>query len=152
MPKGRPKFENRIIALEERVVKLEEKLNSPVLVAETSPMPVAETPPIPAFVPPAVDQGAPVPVDFRLVVNDILNRHFDIRITPRADSPQFEFGIVVPEKYSSLRPVEKELIKEDLRIKVLGYADGVAGVREWSQRVYDSFNQEVKAQIVADRL
>lgn len=141
MPKGRPSVSAKVAELEEKLNRVLEKLEKPV-----------ETPPVTTFPEPAPVAGAPVPVDFREIVDQVLNKHFGVRINPRPDSPQFEFVVVVPEKYSHLTPAEKKLMHEDLRTKVMGYADGPAGVREWAQKVYESFNQEIKAQIVADRL
>ena len=94
----------------------------------------------------------PIPLEYRQLVDNILNKSFGIRIVPRSDAPLFEFIIVVPEKYSSLTPNQKELMNEDLRIKVLSYADGVNGVRLWCETVYNNFGQEMKTQITQDRV
>lgn len=96
---------------------------------------------------PFVEANAtPVPADYRQVVDDILNPAFGIRIEPHTDAPLFTFTIVVPARYSTVKE------GEDIRPKVFSFADGAAGVREWSQRVFGSFDPETKARIVADRV
>lgn len=113
-----------------------------------------QTSPVLEEVQPTIVEEAkfPVPPEYREIVDSKLNKSFEIKIIPRADSPLFEFGIVVPEKYSSLTPEEKKMNAEDLRSRILSYADGPNGVRQWVERVYENFNPEIKAQIVADRL
>ena len=93
----------------------------------------------------------PVPMDYRAIVDTVLNKNFGIRVNPKSDAPQFEFIIEVPEKYST---VSKEYIRmygSDLRPRVLNYAEGATGVKEWTDRVFDSFDLQMKSLIVADR-
>ena len=89
----------------------------------------------------------PIPDTYKETVKSILNQNFGMKITPRLDIPAFEFTIVVPEEYSRLSGIE-----EDIRMKVITNAEDNAGVRMWSERVYESFDSDVKAQIVSDRL
>lgn len=97
-------------------------------------------------------QEYPIPLDYRMMVDEILNRHFEIRIDPRSDSPEFEFTIIVPEQYSKLNAEESKMLGGDIRPKVLNYSDGANGVREWCEKVYSSFSEELKAKILADRV
>ena len=94
----------------------------------------------------------PIPQEYRDLVDKTLNKSFGVRITPRADAPLFEFLIIVPDKYSNMSISQREIAKEDVRIKVINMADGVNGVKEWCEKVYKNFNPEIQSMIVADRL
>lgn len=94
----------------------------------------------------------PVPLEYRHVVDASLNKGFGIEIEPLFDRPSFTLVIVTPEKYSSLSDEYKKLYKRDLRPKILNYADGINGVRQWAEQVFNSFNQDIKSLIVADRV
>lgn len=139
--------------LGERIKVLEDKLNTQsdsVPVISVGPMtPIVENKPE-VIVSSATNY--PIPLEYRQLVDNILNRSFGIEITPRSDAPLFEFTVVVPEKYSTLTQPQREMNMRDIRLKVLSYAEGVNGVREWCERVYSSFSQEVKGQITQDRI
>lgn len=94
----------------------------------------------------------PVPVEYRELVDSILNHLFGIRVQSMSDTPSFSFTIVVPEKYSDMSPSYKEMYKEDIRPKVISYSEGLNGVREWTERVFKRFNPDVQALITSDRL
>ena len=126
-----------------RIEKLEEKFDS-----FTIPV-VSPTILNPAT--PVLGSEYPIPVDYRSVVSDILNASFGVTVTPHSDSPVFTFTIVVPEKYSTMSPAQKEVMKYDLRPRVISYAEGVNGVREWALKVFENFSMEIRAQIVDDR-
>lgn len=122
-----------------RLVTLEDKGQKQEAV-EVKQAPVAE-----AF-------SAPVPQEYREVVDSVLNRYFGIRLLPRADAPMFEFTIVVPDKYSQATDEQKRMVGGDIRPKVLTLADGVNGVRLWAETVFKNFNPEIRGQIVEDRV
>lgn len=94
----------------------------------------------------------PVPMDYRDAVDTILNPSFGIRITPSRDLPQFEFAIIVPKEYSNAPKAYWEMYHEDVRPRMINYADGLNGVTDWCGRVFNNFNPEIKAKIVADRV
>ena len=94
----------------------------------------------------------PVPLEYRHVVDAGLNKSFGIEIEPLFDRPSFTLVIVTPEKYSNLSEEYKKLYKRDLRPKILNYADGINGVRQWAEQVFNSFNQDIRSMIVADRV
>jgi len=96
--------------------------------------------------------ATPIPEDYRHIVNTVLNRSFGIKIVPRSNEPRFDITIVVPEQYSILSADEKKEVGVDLRSKVLNYADGVNGLRQWTNLMYNNFSQEIKAKITADRM
>lgn len=96
--------------------------------------------------------SAPVPSDYKDIIDTILNKHFGLQIFPRSDSPHFELVIVVPKKYSLLTPAQSQMQGADLRVKVISYAEGVNGVRLWAERVLSTFSPEIKGLILADKL
>lgn len=131
--------------LKKQVTSLQEKAVS-----------VAFPAPIPAPAP--VENGKtnspnyfPTPPDFVEVVDLVLNKNFGVKCEPLSDSPSFQFTITVPEKYSSMPPAQKEMLHEDLRVKVIPFSDGVNGVRLFVEKVYETFNSDTKFRIVEDR-
>ena len=131
----------------ERLRVLEDKFTNPI------PVPVAST--VIENKPEIIVSSAtnyPIPQDYREIVNNVLNRSFGIEITPRSDAPLFEFVVIVPEKYSTMTPDQKQMMKRDIRLKVINYAEGANGVRSWCELVYNSFSQEIKGQITQDRI
>lgn len=96
--------------------------------------------------------SVPVPIDYRLIVDSILNKNFGIEINPASDRPLFEFSIIVPKKYSNAPPAHWTMYGMDKRIKMISYAEGNNGVRDWTERVFKNLNQEIQALVVADRL
>ena len=96
--------------------------------------------------------SVPIPQEYRDLVDTILNKSFGVRMEHRSDAPLFEFSIIVPDKYSNMPPAQREIQKEDLRLKIITMAEGINGVKEWCERVYKNFNTEIQSMIVADRL
>ena len=94
----------------------------------------------------------PVPQEYRELVNTILNKSFGVRMEYRTDAPLFEFSIIVPDKYSNMPLPQREVQKEDFRLKVITMAEGKNGVKEWCEKVYKNFNSKIQSMIVADRL
>jgi len=94
----------------------------------------------------------PVPLEYRQLVDNTLNRSFEIEVLPRTDIPAFEFAILVPKKYSNAPQTHWDMYQSDRRSKVISYAEGINGVREWCERVFSNFNQEIKSSIVMDRV
>lgn len=94
----------------------------------------------------------PVPLEYRQVVDSVLNKSFGIRIVGINDRPSFELILVVPEKYQTLSEAYRAIYKEDLRPKVINYSDGTPGVRSWAEKVFESFSQDLKSLIVNDRV
>lgn len=119
-----------------RVTQLEAKNNLPQTI--TAPLPVTSE----NYVPP----------DYREAVDIILNRHFSLSIVPRKDRPEFELSVIVPEKYSTLSSAQKTMNGTDLRFKVISYAEGVNGVRDYIQQIWNTFTPEIRNQIVVDRI
>jgi len=98
-------------------------------------------------------EGTPIPADYTNAVNTILNQKFGLKIEyPDDGNPQMNFTIVVPQEYSSLKQDEWNRTKADLRTKVITFAEGLNGVRDWCTKVYLSFPNETQAKIQQDRI
>lgn len=147
-PKETPKL--TLVGLDERITALQdivEKLkNIPVATTTAGPATVAPIVPVTPSVSPN-----PVPTDYRKIVDDTLNPNFGILVEAHSDAPLFTYTIVVPQKYSTLNTEQKAMGAEDLRPKVLSFADGAIGVQAWTDLVFNNFNPEVRSQIVDDR-
>ena len=108
-------------------------------IAAPAPEPVPEEP------------SVPVPLEYRNIVDSVLNSNFGIQIMPHSDRPSFTFAVVVPEEYSNMSGPYKEMYKIDLRPKVISYADGINGVRAWCELVYNNLNPESRSKVTEDR-
>lgn len=96
-------------------------------------------------------QKFPVPQEYRLIVENTLNKRFGVEINYVGDIASFEFSILVPREYSNAAKPHWDTYKEDRRSKVIANALGINGVREWASKVYENFPNETKSQIVFDR-
>lgn len=94
----------------------------------------------------------PLPPEYRDAVDQTLNKTFGVQLVPMSDTPAFQLHIVVPEKYSALTPDQRKMYGSDLRSKVITYAEGPNGVKSWAEKVFSSFNPEIKALIISDRV
>ena len=93
----------------------------------------------------------PIPIEYRYITDELLNKDFGIELEMVSDSPMFQFTVVVPEKYSNLSDEYKRMYKRDIRPKMITFAEGAVGVRSWVERVWSSFNPTVQALIVSDK-
>jgi len=93
----------------------------------------------------------PVPMEYREVVSSVLNGNFGLTVEPMPDRPAFMLNIIVPEKYSNMSESEKKMNKVDLRTRIIGYAEGVNGVRQYAELVANNLGPELRANIIADR-
>ena len=126
----------------ERLAKIEEGLQPKAMTQASVPSHTQE-----------VEVGAyPIPQEYRETVRATLNQSFGLQVVPLSDQPAFQVNIVVPEKYSSLTPEQMKMYGADIRSKVITYAEGVNGVKAWTEKVRTSFNPDVQAQITADRV
>lgn len=144
MPTQRAPIWQAVDKLTERVLALEGNRTLP------------ETPAVPT--PPQELNGVtnspnyfPIPPDYLDVVDLVLNKNFGVRCNPLPDSPSFDFQIIVPEKYSSMTPAQKEMLHADVRSKVITYAEGTNGVQLWCDKVLETFSSDTKFRIVEDR-
>jgi hypothetical protein len=109
-------------------------------------VPTSETTPV------TEESKFPIPEEYLTSLKTTLNQDFGIKVEPFADRPAFLFTVVVPDKYSAISVTDRSIIKADLRSKVIPYAEGVNGVREWMNLIYNSFDPAVQARITADRV
>ena len=140
---AKPTNESRIKALEERVTALElKKVEEKVEIKRPEPVnAVVET-----------QHTYPIPSDYREIVDFALNKSFGLSVVPQSDSPQFQLTIIVPEKYSSLGAEARAMLGGyDIRSKVISYADGKNGVKQYVDLVKSSFSPETRALIEADK-
>lgn len=94
----------------------------------------------------------PVPSEYREVVETVLNKEFGVRVVPLSDKPAFQLEITVPPKYSNATKDHIEMYGGDLRSRVIDYAAGSNGVREWCEAIYKNLGPEKQAQITAARV
>ena len=117
-----------------------------------TPKPAVRTP---AFKETNVETPAnalPVPSDYRAIVDTVLNSAFGVEVVACSDRPSFQFVIVVPETYSNASPAWREMYREDRRSRVIDYAIGVNGVREYAELVFKNFSHDTQTRIVTDRI
>lgn len=91
----------------------------------------------------------PIPQALREIVDLKLNQHFGIHL--RHDIGSVVLTILVPKKYSPLTQPHWEMMHFDKRTVVLNSAEGETGAKMYAEKVYNSFNPEIQAMIVADR-
>lgn len=136
-----------IVELNENLNKIAEGLKPREVTVEVKqevPAPVVEAPK-------PVAPQFPIPPEFREVVDAHLNKRFGIEIDYKSDSAAFGFSILVPKEYSEASPSYWATHHEDRRTKVILNALGSNGVRDWAQKVFESFSPEMKAKITFDR-
>lgn len=100
---------------------------------------------------PSVETTTHIPRQYQEAVNTILNDKFKIEIDYPDDSPTFAFSVLVPKEYSNAGEQHWVAYGEDRRTRVVNNADGVAGVKQWVQKVYDNFDNETKSRITIQR-
>lgn len=100
---------------------------------------------------PITTSTIPIPLEYRQQVDSVLNSQFGVEMEAAGDPLSMLFTIIVPDKYSPMSASQREMMKRDLRPKVLDRSLGVNGVKEWCDIVYRNFVPEIQAQIVADR-
>jgi len=129
---------DRLEFLGQEIVKRPAESNVSVTIPEIK----VETPSVSDF---------PVPTEYRGIVNQLLNQDFGIKIEP-ADGSSFLFTVIVPDKYSPTTLAQRKMLGgNDIRPKVITHVEGENGVRLWTERVFNNFNSEIKAAIIADR-
>lgn len=93
----------------------------------------------------------PVPVEFRDIIDTVLNKKFGTEIVYLPETTSFQFSILVPKEYSNASEAHWSIQKEDRRSKVIENALGVNGVRDWATKVYENLSVEAKSKIFYDR-
>lgn len=133
------------------LLQLSDRMDNLEKEKEALPPPVSTGTP-PAITPPVTAQSQyPIPIEYREIVDTLLNKRFGIEINYMSDTSSFEFSILVPRDYSNAAKPHWETYKEDRRSRVIINALGANGVREWTTLVYNNFDMETKARITHDR-
>ena len=105
---------------------------------------------------PMAEASDPVPFEFRQVVDEVLNKFFEIRVKNGAKISDnvdgFVLTIIVPDKYSTATEYQKQSVGGDLRVKAIPYALREIGVKEWCDLVWKTFNEDIQGQVTEDRL
>jgi len=146
------KIESLVTTIIDKCDKLEARLDKIEILSEKKDEIKKEVVDRPAPVIPPIETSStiteiPVPPDYRAIVNEVLNEEFEIEMSASADRPEFDFRIIVPEKYSDMDESQKEMFQRDVRSRVVPYAEGSNGVRKWAERVFSSFNPDMKTKI-----
>lgn len=94
----------------------------------------------------------PVPTDYLEAVKTTLNSNFGVQVNALSDRPAFEFIISVPKKYSNAPKPHWQTYGNDLRPKVISYAEGLNGVKDWLKKVWDNFDPDTRTKISLDRV
>jgi hypothetical protein len=135
--------------LEKIVADLEQKikdLNAKVEELSKPQEVIEQVKPAQAFTP-----QYPVPSEYREVVDTVLNKEFGVDIEYLSDRPEFQFSILVPDKYSNTSPSYRDLMGLDRRAKVITNAQGLNGVKEYVDKVWNNFDQDTKTKISINR-
>jgi len=93
-----------------------------------------------------------IPMEYREIVNEVLNKKFGVKIDYLPDKPQFIFSVIVPKEYSNMSEEEWEIKKADVRSKVISMAEGANGVRQWCEQIYNNLSPETRARIKQDAI
>lgn len=141
------RIENLLQNLIDRIERVEQAVQRPIT-SQASEInenmnPVAPVPALPGLL--------PVPQDYRTLVDTLLNPQFGIELEAHVDAPVITTTIIVPDKYSTMTPTQREMLKRDIRPKVMTLAGGVAELREWVETVYRSFTPEMQSMITSER-
>ena len=97
-----------------------------------------------SFTPHMDDETYPkdyIPPKFRKIVNEFLSEDFGARVVDFEDRTDFQFDIIVPEKYSSVTREDRAKGVEDIRTRIIPRALGENGVREWCQLIRKNLNK-----------
>lgn len=92
----------------------------------------------------------PVSQEYRTAVSEVLNYDFEVYVSPR-DGATFGLYIIVPQKYSNMPGIAKEVNNVDVRLKILSIAEGVIGVRDYAKKVLNNLGNETAQRILADK-
>lgn len=82
-----------------------------------------------------------LPPKFRKIVDEHLSADFGARVVDFEDRTEFQFDIIVPEKYSSVTKEDREKGVQDIRTRIIPRALGENGVREWCQLIRKNLNK-----------
>ena len=128
-------------ALEEKVEKLAPKPDVPHGTGE---------PPTPS-VKPEEKKTDPFPLEWRAIINEVLNPKFDATVSYRPDA-KFELTIFVPKEYSNAPPAQWDMAHADPRVRIMDNFVGEAGVREYAVKVSENLGHDIMQKVQEDRI
>ncbi len=97
-----------------------------------------------------VESTIPFPVEWRSVIDEVLNKSFDAKVK-YLDSASFELSIFVPKEYSNATKQEWDMYKADPRIKIIPNYQGIQGVRLFVDDIAKQLGDERRIKINDDR-
>ncbi len=127
--------------LEAQIAKLQAQLAEKKEAVEVAPLEEVTAP----------KNETPIPADYQTAVKDGLNSQFRVEIEYSSNTPFFGFSILVPKTYSNAPKPHWDMYNEDRRTRMISNAEGLQGVKQWVERVYNNFDNETKARITSDR-
>lgn len=116
---------------------------------DTAPLPVIEKP-LETIGEPA-PSNYPIPQEYREIIETTLNKEFGIELVPISDRPAFQLSIIVPDSYSNSTAEYRKMYGGDKRTKTIDFSQGVNGVREWAEKVYNNLSQDARTKIALAR-
>lgn len=138
--------------IEDKIKKIEEKIDKLVQLIEKSEKPEKKEKPISERKENVVQEASyPIPSEYREIVDTVLNEKFGIEISPLPDRPAFQFTVIVPEEYSNTTPEYRKMYGGDRRSRIISYAEGSNGVREWVEKIYKNLKSDIQTKINFDR-
>lgn len=93
----------------------------------------------------------PFPVEWRAVIDEVLNKKFKAEVKYLADGVNFEVTIYVPKEYSNATQQEWDMYKNDRRIKVIPTYQNIQGVRLFAEDIAKQLGDERRIKINDDR-
>lgn len=139
---------SKTLELLEDVVKTVKGLEDRIVSLETPKQPEPESVTLPVGT--GISDPS-IPSDYRVAVDTILNKSFDIKVNPLPDRPAFEFTIVVPKQYSNASPAHLQTYGGDYRPIILDNVLGINGVKDWATKVFNQLGQTIQTQVTMDR-
>jgi len=85
--------------------------------------------------------SAYIPPKFRNIVDEVLSPEFGIKIEDFENTTDFQFSVIVPDKYSSVIPTDRQKGVVDIRSRIIPRALGENGVREWCMLIRNNLNK-----------
>lgn len=143
-PKETPETSNN---LEKRVDELASNLNtladavSKLVKMQEQPTAQLKTTPEQEPVKDETIDNSYLPPRYREIVDNILSPEFGAKVTDFEDRTDFQFTIIVPQKYSSLSKEQYEEMRGDIRSRIIPRGLGENGVRDWCKLVRTNLNK-----------
>lgn len=93
--------------------------------------------------------GGYMPPKFRKIVDELLSKDFGATVIDFDDRTDFQFNIIVPERYSSVPAIDRAKGVEDVRSRLIPRALGENGVKDWCTLIRRNLNKFYQKEGVA---